>query len=112
MAKSQINFGELGGAQINPTLSDHYTGTRVSGTMKTFTVDTSKSYVLTMTYRYNDSSSVYRTNIYSIVNGTLADLTNNSTSTGLTASISGTTLTVTGSGVASVMCDITLVQLD
>ncbi len=112
MAIIKEDNGLISGGAINPTLSDHYTGTRVSGTMKTFTVDTSKSYVLTMTYRYNDSSAVYRTNVYSLVNGTLTDLTNTSESTGLTASISGTTLTVTGSGVASVMCDITLVQLD
>lgn len=101
-----------GGGAINPTLFDHYTSTRVGGTMKTFTIDTSKSYVLTMTYRYNDSSSVYRTNVYSVVNGTLADLSNTSDKTGLTASLSGTTLTITGSGTTTIMCDISLIQLD
>ena len=113
MLMKQLTGGTVGGVTINPALFDHYTGTRVGGTMKTFTIDTSKSYVLTMTYRYNDSSgTTYRTNVYSIVNGTCTDLSNTSSATGLTASLSGTTLTITGGDTSSVRCDISLIQLD
>ena len=104
-------FSAIGGGIVTPTFYDHDTKTRTGTTMKTFTIDTSKSYVLVMTYRYA-SDTTYRTNVYSVVNGTLADLTNTSDKTGLTASLSGTTLSVVGSGVSSVPCDISLVQLD
>ena len=110
MLMKQLTGGTVGGGAINPTLLDHYTGVRATSTMKTFTVDASKRYILVLVLRYNDTT--YRTNTYYVANGTLSDLSNNSGATDLVVTLSGTSLSVKGGSAASYYCDISLIQLD
>lgn len=101
-----------GGGGVNPTLVDSGCIVRVSGTMKTFSVDTSKKYILTFTYKYNDN--VFRSDICYIHDKTLEHLGSDEPPTGATISInaSGNTVTITGINTASYYNDYMFVQLD
>ena len=99
-----------GGGTLNPSISDYLTDIRRSGTMKQYTVDASKHYILVLCFKSNDAS--HRTNICYIHNGTLEYLDNPQESTGMTASISGNIVTVSGINSNSYYNDIVLIQLD
>ena len=108
MAKTENIFGEFGGGSINPTYDSNSASVK-RGTTKTFTVDTSKRYILIVTYKYNDST--YRTDTRYINKGTIEDIHNWSEATGATISISGTTISITSSS-TNYYLDITLILLD
>ena len=107
------SLGDSGGA-LNVTIptGGYDCATRSTSTMWSYTIDTSKSYILTITNRYQGTP--YATSVYSIINGTLANINNIDISvSGTTATLLGTSLTVTGSGTSSSKYhDITLVQLN
>lgn len=98
------------GGQLNPTLADHYTGARTTSTMKTFTIDTSKHYILVLTYRYNDTT--YRTTTYYVADGACTLFGGTQSTTDLTPTLSGTSLSVSGGTASSVNNDLSLIQLD
>ena len=99
-----------GGVTINPTLADHYTGQRTTSAMKTFTIDTSKHYILVMTYRYNDST--YRTTTYYVADGACTLFGGTQSTTDLTPTLNGTSLSVNGGTASNVNNDLSLIQLD
>ena len=99
-----------GGGGISPTLVDTSCVARVAGTLKTYTVDATKSYFLYTTFKYNDGT--FRSSVYYINKGSLTQLTNTETQTALTVSISGTTVTISVGSTYSNYYDFTLVQLD
>ena len=99
-----------GGGALSPILADGSQVTRTSGTMKTYTIDSSKDYILICCLRIADTT--YRTNSFYIHNNTLEELDNPASSTALTVSISGNTLTVSGQNSNSYNNDLTLIQLN
>lgn len=114
MANIMCHKASSGGGAISTSVT-HDTMRRTAGVMKSYTIDASKSYVLTICFRYNgDSTNIYRSVAYSVVNGVLTDLTNTAATTGCSATLtdSGTTLNVIGDSAASYWHDITLVQLN
>lgn len=82
---------------------------RASGTMKQWTIDLSKHYILTIGFRYSDPT--FRTNQYYITNGRVKDLTNNQGVTDCSVELSGTTLTVKGGSSSSSYVDISLTEV-
>ena len=98
-----------GGGALNPTYDSNSASVK-RGTTKTFTVDTSKRYILIVTYKYNDST--YRTCTVYVNKGTLEYINENAAATGVTISINGTTITISSSSTSNNYYDMTLIKLD
>ena len=101
-----------GGGSINPTIIQKAAMARSAGTMKTYTIDANKHYLLIDTVRYSDDN--YRTNVYSVYNKTLTDMTNTyAQHTHLSATLdpTGTSLSITADQ-GGIYIDATLIQLD
>lgn len=110
MSIAKVDYGSISGGALNPSLSDYSVVARSASTMKQYTVDASKTYILIACFKNNDSEK--RTDVCLIHNGTLEHMVSPIPSTGMTVSMSGNTVTVSGINSNSYYNDIILIQLD